>query len=121
MITHYGGKAMICNKCGFDNADGKACKACGSILSIDDGSKGAHFVIGKNHDEEAVKSQKDISSFDGSVAAASNNFYKKKKANKGQAIVWITSIILIILVILSCGYILEVPRPRTIIQKGEFP
>ena len=97
---------MICNKCGFDNADGKACKACGSILSIDDGSKGAHFVIGKNHDEEAVKSQKDISSFDGSVAAASNNFYKKKKANKGQAIVWITSIILIILVILSCGYIL---------------
>ncbi len=97
---------MICNKCGFDNADGKACKACGSILSIDDGSKGAHFVIGKNHDEEAVKSQKDVSSFDGSVAAASNNFYKKKKANKGQAIVWITSIILIILVILSCGYIL---------------
>ena len=97
---------MICNKCGFDNAEGKACKACGSILSIDDGSKGAHFVIGKNHDEEAVKNQKDISSFDGSVAAASNNFYKTKKANKGQTIVWITSIILIILVILSCGYIL---------------
>ena len=99
---------MICNKCGFDNADGKACKACGSILSGDDGSKGAHFVIGKNHDE-VVKSKKDISSFDGSVAAASNDFYKnkkKKKQDKGKIAVWVTSIILIILVILSCGYIL---------------
>ncbi|MBQ5890885.1 MAG: hypothetical protein IIW73_08035 [Clostridia bacterium] len=100
---------MICNKCGFDNADGKACKACGSILSIDDDSKGAHFVIGKNHDEVA-KGKKDISSFDGSVAAASNDFYKnkkkKKKADKGRITVWIVSVILIILVLLSCGYIL---------------
>ena len=101
---------MICNRCGFDNADGKVCKSCGSILSVDDGSKGAHFIIGKNHDEQAVKSKKDISSFDGSVAAASNDFYKnkkgKKKVNKGKLAVWITSIILIILIILSCGYIL---------------
>ncbi len=103
---------MICNACGFENTDGsEVCENCGATISGENNnSKVATFIVGKNHDEpSAIAIKDDIAVYDGSVAAASKNFYKKKKkkpVDKGKLAVWITSIILILLIILSCGYIL---------------
>lgn len=106
---------MICKACGAKLEDTcEICEVCGAELTDDeDISKGAHFIIGKSHDEPPTDDDdENITVYDGSVASASKEFYgnkgkkSKKPVNKGKLAVWITSAILIVLILLSCGYVL---------------
>ncbi|GEM_PF-6538850 len=101
---------MTCKICGaLIPDDDEICQNCGALISDDDNATGVQFIIGKSLDEPLHENQ-DIDLYDNSVSSAADKYYdantRKKTVNRSKLAVWITSFVLILLVILSCGYIL---------------
>ncbi len=101
---------MICKACGAQHTDDlDICTECGAALNDDDKNI-VRFVIGKDHDEP-IEGNTDIDTYESSVATASDEYYgkdkkKKKPINRAKLAISITSVVLILLVILSCAYML---------------